>query len=142
MYKLMTVFLPLLVAVAGSYAQCDQKVVISGSKTEYLKADSSVQRTVDEHTDIEFDKTTIKITAGDDHIMNGTIRSYDCNWQTPFKEGKSVLKITITEEDGKAHNITLTIKGKDGKINFLVEVDEDANKKIRLTVDKFEAKAG
>lgn len=125
-----------------SYAQCDKKVTLTGSRTEYLGADSSVQRTEDEHSLIEFDKNNITIIPGnEDHKMNGTITSATCNWQTPFKEGKTVLKVALDDNDKKV-NITITITGKDGKISFLAEVDNDPNKKIRLVVDTFEEKAG
>jgi len=36
-----------------------------------------------------------------------------------FKEGKTVIKATISREDGTTVNATMTIKGKNGKKTFL-----------------------
>jgi hypothetical protein len=141
MKKILTILALLAALSTYSYSQCDKKVLLTSSKTEYLGADGTVQRSEDEHTDIVFDKTNITITPGD-HTMTGTIKSVTCDWQTPFKEGKMVLKVTIEHGEGGPMDVTITITGKDGKISFLAEVDKDANKKIRLTVDKFEEKTG
>lgn len=137
-------FTTLLVIIAGYFtnAQCDKKVILIGSKTEILKADSTVQRTIDENTTIQFDKTNITISPESDKVMSGTITSAECNWQVPFKEGKTVLKVALSDND-KMRNLTITIVGKGGKISFLAEVDDNPNKKIRFaTVDKFEENAG
>jgi len=127
-----------------SYGQCDKKVILTSSKTEHLGADSTVQDTRDEQTVIEFDKTNIVINAGgEDHKMTGTITSYNCNWQTPFKEGKTVIKVTLSDHEGAdIKKITITIEGKGGKVKLLAEIDDDANKKIRLNADSFMEKKG
>lgn len=122
-----------------SYGQCDQKVVLTSSKTEHLASDSSVERTNDEQTTIEFDKTSITVTPGD-HTMTGKVLSHTCNWKVPFKEGKSVLKATLSNDNGESKNVTITIEGKNGKINFLAELDDADKKRIRLQIDKFEEK--
>ena len=84
------------------YAQCDKKILLTGSKTEYLNAEGSVERSEDEQTTIEYDKNNITITPGnEDHRMVGTITSTECNWQTPFKDGKTVLKIELAHDDKK-----------------------------------------
>ena len=137
-------FLILVTLTSGtllSYGQCDKKVVITASKTQYLGADSAVQRTEEEQTSVEFDKTTITIIPGsEDHKMTGTVKSYVCNWPTAFKDGKTSIKVAVTNDNGQTMNLTITIGGKDGKINFLAEVDEEPEKKIRLIVDRFEEK--
>ena len=131
----------LLVISTGSFAQCDKKVKLTSSKTEYLDSAGTVQRTVDETTVIEISKPDITIAPGsEENKMTGTIKSDTCNWKIPFKEGKTVLKATITDRSGDTKDVTLTIQGKDGKLNFLAEVDNEQDKKIRLTIDKFEEK--
>ena len=134
----------ILLIAAGNlsgYAQCDKKVLLTGSKTEHLNADSTVQRSEDEETTIEYDKNSITIAPGhEDHKMTGAITSSECNWKTPFKEGKTVLKIAIVGDENKKMNVTITIIGKGGKISFLAEIDDDPGHKIRLVVDKFEEK--
>lgn len=139
MKKILAVALLLAGGSLLSYGQCDKKVVLTSSKTEYLGADSSLQRTEDEHTVIEFDKTNITIApGGEDHKMAGTITSYNCNWPTPFKDGKTVIRVTLSGPDGNdTKKLTITIEGKAGKIKLLAEMEDDATKKIRLNADSF-----
>lgn len=138
MKKILAALLLMLTSLIG-FAQCDKKVTITASKTEYLGADSSLQRAEDEKTVVEFDKTAISITPGNEgRTMSGTITSYVCNWQTPYKVGKTRMKVTLTSPQGETKNITITIEGQKGKIIFLAEMDDNPDKKIRLNVDKFE----
>jgi hypothetical protein len=142
MKKIFVVVLLLSGGSLLSYGQCDKKVVLTASRTEYLGADSSLQRAEDEQTVIEFDKTNIMIAPGD-HKMAGTITSYSCNWPTPFKDGKTVIRVTLSEnEGGETKKLTITIEGKAGKIKLLAEMEDDATKKIRLNADSFEEKKG
>jgi hypothetical protein len=129
----------LLVSVAGisSYAQCDKKSVLTSSTTEYLASSGDIRKTVEEITTIEFDSKTISIAPGD-NIMAGTVDSISCNWKTPYKEGKTVIKAKIPAGDERIMDVTITIEGKDGKIILLFE--ETAERRIRLTLDKFEEK--
>jgi len=126
-------------AVASSQAQCDKRVIIVSSVTEHLKA-GEVERTKEETSTIEFDSKEIHIAPGDDDPITGTIKSTTCEWKTPFKEGKSVVKATVTDPRGQTFNITVTVEGKEGKISFLQEIEEQPDRKIRLLVDKFEEK--
>jgi hypothetical protein len=124
----------------SSFAQCDKKVIVTSSKTEYLDANGEVQRSVDEVTTVEFDKKDIIITPGDNPSMQGTIDSMTCDWKTPFKEGKTVIKTSITNPQGQTFGLTITIEGKEGKITFLAEMAEMPDQKIRIVVEKFEEK--
>jgi len=130
----------LLIGGISVYAQCDKRVIITSSKTEYLDADGNVQRSVDENSIVEFDSKEIIITPGDDPVMKGTISSFNCEWKTPFKEGKTVLKTTLTNGQGQNFGLTITVEGKEGKISFLAEIDEQPGQKIRIVVEKFEEK--
>jgi hypothetical protein len=140
MKKIITAVVILLAGSAMSYAQCDKKVILTGTKTEYLGADSLVQRSEEENSEIIFDKTSITIKPGDRPLITGTIASMTCNWTVPFKEGKTVLKTTTTEQDGDVRDLTITIEGKGGKITFHGSVGSRNDRIIRLTVDKFEEK--
>jgi hypothetical protein len=130
--------LALLLVAAGfsSYAQCEKKSVLTSSTTEYLTSTGEVRRVKEEITTIEFDSKTITIAPGD-HVMDGTINSITCDWKTPYKEGKTVIKSTIAMGD-QSMDVVITIEGKDGKIILLFE--ENADKRIRVTADKFEEK--
>jgi hypothetical protein len=123
------------------FGQCDKDVRLTASKTEYLDGTGVVQRTVDEQSTIEIGKTDIMIQPGnDDHKMNGTIQSTTCTWGVPFQEGKTVIKALFKEPTGEERHATLTIEGKAGKVTFLMEVAEMADRKILVSADKFEEK--
>jgi hypothetical protein len=140
-------FLLMLLTILGivfSYAQCSKKQVITSGKTDYVDGNGNLQQSVDENTTIEYDKSQITITIGnqqgDTKVMNGTIKSDSCYWTVPYKQGKSIVKALLTDERGDTKNLTITIEGKEGKLTFLAEVQEMPDRKIRLTIDKFEEK--
>lgn len=136
------IILLVILAVSGiaAYSQCDKKNVVNSSKTEYYDANDVLQRSVDETSIVEFDNKEILITPGDNATMRGTITSITCEWKTPYKEGKTVLKAKLEGPNGESMNLTITIEGKDGKISFLATFDEQPDRKIRIVVDKFEEK--
>jgi hypothetical protein len=138
MRHLLLVALFLTVGYFG-FGQCGTRVVLTSSQTQHLGADSSVQRTDDEKMVIEFDKSTITISPGDHH-MTGKVDSITCNWTTPYKVGKTRLKVTIIDGQGETQRATLTIEGRDGRIVLLGEVDTMPGERIRLVADKFEEK--
>lgn len=138
-------FLLMLLTILGivfSYAQCGKKQLITSAKTDYLDANGNLQRSVDENTTIEYDKSNITITIdqGDSKVMSGPVKLDSCNWTVPYKDGKSIVKAVVSDARGDAKNLTITIEGKDGKLTFLAEVEERPDMKIRLTIDKFEEK--
>jgi hypothetical protein len=123
-----------------SFAQCDKPITLSSLKTEFIDASGIVQDSKDEKTIVEISKTNVVITPGEDDQMNGTIKSYFCDWKVPFKEGKMIIKAVLENDRGETKNLTITIEGKDGKLTFLGEIEEMPDRKVRLTVDKFEEK--
>lgn len=136
-------FLALVLLVAGStvsLAQCDKNVSLFSSKTEHLDADSKLQEAVDEKTTVEFNKSDITVSiSGDngDQKMTGKIKSNTCDWKVPFKEGKTVISTTLTNDNGEGRDFTITIEGKDGKVTLLAETPDMPDKKIKLDVEKF-----
>ena len=132
----------LIAGTTATYAQCDKKVVITSNKTEHLGADSTVTRTDDEQDTVEFDKTALNVTIHNterDQKLKGTVQSYTCHWTSPFKEGKTEVKGTLTNDNGESRGVTITVTGKAGKISF-VAVVEGEDDRVRLVVDKFEEK--
>lgn len=131
----------LFVAIAGisSYAQCGKKNVLTSSVTEYLNTSGEIQRSQDELTTVEFDSKSISITPGN-NIMEGTIDSISCDWKTPYKEGKTVIKTALSGPNGRTMNGTITIEGKDGKLMLMAEFEEMPDTKIRVMLDNFEEK--
>jgi len=131
----------MLAALAGfsSYAQCDKKIVLSASSTEYLNAANEIQNTDDKTTTVEYDSKGVVIMPGED-VMEGNVNSISCDWKVPYKEGKTVIKATLTRSNGQVMNIIITIEGKEGKLTLLAEFEEAPDRKVRLTLDKFEEK--
>ncbi len=136
MKKHTVLFLLLLISGASVYAQCGKKLVLNSVKTEYLDSTNTLQRSTDENTSIEIVDSVITIKPNDNTIT-GEIKSQTCNWNVPYKEGKTVLK-TLLKTNNDERNATLTIEGKDGVVTLLVEMPEDPNKRIRVTLTKFE----
>jgi hypothetical protein len=130
----------LLAAATAGYGQCEKKSVLTGSKTEHLAADSSVQRIDDGVVSIEFDKTTFNVSPLNQDPMTGKVDSISCSWPTPYKEGKTRMKVTLTGPQGEIQHFTVTIEGKAGKVILLAVMDDQPDQKIRLTADKFEEK--
>ena len=138
MKKIIVAFSLLSACSMAGFAQCDKKVILHSSKTEYLDASYAVQRTVDEKSTVEIDKSGVTIAPGNAERRTGAIQSDSCNWKVPFKEGKSIIKVIFTREDGTVRNATITIEGKDGKVTLLMEMAEMPDRKIRVSIDKFE----
>jgi len=134
--------LSLLIGLSAiSFAQCDKKVVLNSSKTEHLDEAGAVTRTVDETAQIDITKTTVDISVNNDHKMNGTIVDNTCNWTVPFKEGKSVMHLKMSNDNGEEKKVTITIEGKGGKVTLLFEMEGEGGDRVRVYIDKFEEKA-
>jgi hypothetical protein len=137
--KTITLILSLLIAGSTiSFAQCDKKVMLTTSKTDHLDANGVVTRTVDEKAVVEIGKSDLTINVNDEHKMTGAIKSNSCNWKIPFKEGKTIIKATLSNDQGEDKNVTITIEGKDGKVTLLFEMEGEADDRIRVGIDKFE----
>ncbi len=135
----------LLLLLAGStacLAQCDKKLSLVTSKTEHLDGSNNLDRAVDEQTVIEIIDKNISVNIENGkQTLKGTIKSNTCDWKTPFKEGKSVINTTISDEDGGGEkDYVLTIEGKGGKVTLLAESVQDPDRKLRFVLDKFEEK--
>jgi hypothetical protein len=129
----------LMVSATLCFAQCD-KATLTASKTVYIDDKGNVLKTKDETTIITITKTELTIVPGDeDHKVSGAIVSKECKWNVPFKEGKTVLKSTLTDVNGENQkHVTVSIEGKGGKVTLTFEADEMPGKKIQVVADKFE----
>jgi hypothetical protein len=130
----------LLTAATVGYGQCEKKTVLTASKTDHLAADSSVQRSDDGVVTIEYDKTSFNVNPPNEDPMTGKVDSISCSWPTPYKEGKTRMKVTLTNPQGETQHFTVTIEGKAGKVILLAVMDGQPDERIRLTADKFEEK--
>ncbi|MFA6085324.1 hypothetical protein [Mucilaginibacter sp.] len=140
--NLQKLILALLLMVAAStvtYAQCDKTATLTSSTTSYIDNDGKVIKSKAEKAIITITKTDITIVPGDEeHKMTGAITSKICDWKIPYKEGKLVVKSTVSGDGGDEKHITVTIEGKDGKVTLTFEAEEMTDKKIWLVADKFE----
>jgi hypothetical protein len=119
-----------------SFAQCEKPVKLTSSVTSYINDKGEVERTKDEQTVVTLSKTELTITPGD-HMMNGSVTEYTCNWTTPFKDGKTTVKSLLTDGNNDLH-VTITIEGKAGKVTLTFVAEEMPGKKIQVVADKFE----
>jgi hypothetical protein len=130
----------LLTTATAGYSQCEKKTVLSAAKTDHLAADSSFKQSDEGVITIEFDKTTFNVNPPNESPLTGKVDSYTCNWPTPYKVGKTQLKVTLTNAQGETHKVSVTIEGKAGKVLLYAVMDDHADQLIRLTADKFEEK--
>jgi len=139
MKKIILTLSLLIGLTAVTFAQCDKTVELTSSKTNHLDESGTITRSDDETAIIDISKTTVDISVNGEHKITAPIKSNTCNWTTPFKEGKTVIKATA-DHDGQDENITITIEGKDGKVTLLFEMESQPGDKIKVGIDKFTEK--
>lgn len=138
--NLKSTILALLLVAAGStatFAQCDKTSTFTASTTTYLNSKGEVEKTKNEETIVTIDKKEINVTAGGKQELAGDVKTYTCNWATPFKTGKTVVSALMVDGGHELHAM-ITIEGKDGKITLTFEAAELPGQKIVLVADKFE----
>lgn len=139
--KIIVALSMLFLSGTAGFAQCSKATTLTSSKTEYLDASMVLQRTTDENTVVELTDSLITIAPGNEpRKMIGNIKSTTCNWNIPYKEGKSTIKAIFTDDQDAIKNLTITIEGKGGTITLLAEIEEMPDRKIRLPVDTFKEK--
>lgn len=121
-----------------SFAQCDKKLLLTSSKTEYLDTAGNITRSVNEKSTVEIKEKEIVIAAEGNPTMTGSYKVESCNWAAAFKKGKSVYTAHFEQQGQEDRNIIITIEGKDGKISFVAKIKERPDRIIRLYPDKFE----
>jgi hypothetical protein len=136
MTKLFSVVVVFLFIGVEVNAQCDQNLLLKSSKTEYVNEDTVVERTIDENTSIEINKTQMIISPGTKK-MTANILSDTCAWKTPYQEGTSVFNVDFVDEQGNKRNAIVTIQGKNSNLVLMVKA-EGMPYMIRVPIDKFE----
>ena len=122
-----------------SYGQCDKTVVLKSSKTNHLDEKGNIEKSKAEDATITISKSQVTIIPGDeDHTISGAITSKTCEWSTPFKDGKTVVKAKLEDNNGNTQHCTITITGVAGKITLVFESEEEPGKKIMVVADTFE----
>ncbi|HXD78024.1 MAG TPA: hypothetical protein VN616_09475 [Puia sp.] len=139
----MKLFLAAALFLAGStagYGQCETKTVLSASKTDHLAADSTIESSADGKVTIEFTKTSFVVHPPDEGTLTGRVDSFSCNWPVPYKVGKTWVKALLTDSQGQAEHMIITIEGKAGTITLYARSDDHPEQIIRLVADTFEEK--
>jgi hypothetical protein len=132
----------IVLSVSFSYGQCNKDLLLTSSKTEYFDGSDALQRSVDEESTIEINKTQVIIKGGDNPVMISTIdtQSIACDWSTAFKEGKTVFKALFEDQNKEVLHVKFTIEGKAGVVTALMEIDETPDRKIKVTLTSFKEK--
>lgn len=120
-------------------AQCGKKNVIRSSKTEFLNAAYTVEKVKDENAEILFDQAsiTISINGEDGKKITGVITAAECDWNTPYQEGKTIIKALMSDPGGAKMNATFTIEGKGSGVTLLMEVEDMNERKVKIKADSF-----
>jgi hypothetical protein len=136
--KEILVFGFLLIAAAAANGQCQKKITWKSQKTEFLDASGKVEDVKDQPTKIETTPAHITVTTEENaEVIEGDIKDLSCNWKQPFKNGKTTFTSLMAKSNGETRNVTITIEGRDGKIDITVEVEKMQGKKMRLLVDDY-----
>lgn len=128
----------LIVAIITTAAegQCQKKVTWTSEKTEFLDASGKVQDVKTQPTKIETTLSHIKVTTEDD-VFEGDIKALTCQWKESFKNGRTSFTSLMAKSNGESRNVSITIEGKDGKIDIIVEVEKMDGKMMRMLVDNY-----
>ena len=98
----------MILGIVFSYAQCGKKQMITSTRTEYLDASGTLQRSVEESATIEYNDSSIVIVRSEGQQMKGTISIAECDWKVPYKNGKTYIKSTMVDERGESRNLNIT----------------------------------
>jgi hypothetical protein len=140
MKSFIIIVLSLLIFSASGNAQCSKKVIWTAAKAEFLDSTGNITKTMDEKIEITNSKTEIKLMHSDkeEDALSGTIKDFSCNWKDAFKNGKTIIKTDLTQNNGDTRTSVITIEAKNGKITIVVEMNSpDGPLKIRVPVDSY-----
>ena len=140
MKEVIALLLMTSVVTTAAIAQCDKKTVYTSMKEEWLNSKDEIQKTDQDKVTVELSKTNIVINHNDDpnDVMKGDIRTMDCNWTEPYKNGRTTIQAQLVEGNNDVHDATLTIEGKDGAMFILIELKDHPDMRIKAYVDKYE----
>lgn len=123
------------------FAQCTKKVTWTASKADFLDESGNLQQSKDVKVTIQTTSKEIRIVHSDDEAdtLQGPVKEDTCQWNEPFKKGKTILKADLTERDGTYSNCLLTIEGLEGKILISLKVEAPDGRKfsIKIPVDSY-----
>jgi hypothetical protein len=120
-------------------AQCSKTMVWSASKADFLDAGGNLQETKEDKIVIETSDNQIILKHGDrpEDILKGNIKELNCNWTTPFKNGKTTCKTLLEEASGDTKDALVTIEGKNGKITIGIVSVSNQGRMIKIEVQDY-----
>lgn len=123
------------------HAQCNKTVNWVGSKTEYLDSSEVIQNTQNApimvQTTINHITVTFKTNDGQSDVIEGDITDLNCNWDEPFKNGKTNFKSVMAKSNGETRDAIVYIEGKDGKITITIKLENMNGLQMRIPVDSY-----
>ena len=140
MKKILVCLFTLIGSCVSVFAQCDQKVVWTAPKAEFADSTGNVMETKDVKVVIWTNRKEVKITHSDDETdtLQGLIKEFSCNWQQAFKNGKTVMKLDLTDRNSQMANSIITIEAKESKISVTILAETpDGKKMIKIPVDSY-----
>ncbi len=139
MKQFLMIIICLVTGAASLNAQCTKKITWTGAKAEFLDASGAVTKTLDEKVVVISSKTDVKLMHSDkeDDALTGKVKDFSCDWSDAFKNGKTVIKSDLSENNGETKNSVITIEAKDGKITVLLTMDDADAKTIKLYIDSY-----
>jgi len=140
MQKIILALAILLLTSVASFAQCDKKVKWQAAKGELVDENGTVIDTKEGPIVITTDSKNIKfeILEKPNESAEGVIGETTCEWKEDFRNGKTVIKATMTGSRGDATPAVFTIEGKDGKLTITVEIERLQGNRVLINVDKYE----
>jgi hypothetical protein len=121
-----------------SKAQCDQNIKWTSSKSEFIDASGTIERSEDETVIVTTSATKISIVphGSSEETLTGNISDYACNWADK-QNGKTNFKSLLTDSRGDTLHATIAVEAVNGKTTIFLEATEMPSK-IRLSINSFE----
>lgn len=125
--------LMLAAALAGQpcAAQCDKEFILTASLVEYLDSSYQVTRTMDDNSSIRISRDSVTISPEHDPTLTGAVTQFTCNWQTPWIDGRSVIKAVFNDR-GVETPLTLILEAKNGHLSLTILFDKKPDRIIRI----------
>ncbi len=135
--KAILLSLVLFVASLPAMSQCDKKVSWYATKGEMYDTNGGLLDTKLDSIFLETSpqKITLRFKS-DNNTLEGTVKEKICDWNEPFKNGKSVYQTTAVL-DGQTSNATFTVEAKDGKMILWAEIEIRKGRKFKIYLDGY-----
>ncbi len=103
-----------------------------------MSDDGQVMRTIEDELIIIAGKEEILLQqpSDDRHNMRAAIKEVTCNWEQPYKKGKTMYKVEFIKPNGETSPGTITIESTDGNIIANLYI-EKVDQRARLTISKY-----